>query len=154
LTHHINLAGLIILSVLGGVMDAFDIPTRQSFVVRMVDDRADLSNAIALNSSLVNCARLIGPSVAGLLIAAVGEGWCFLINGLSYLAVLFSLFCMHVPHAELRVELPSVMEQLRQGWMYVLGSTPIRTLLLLLAAISLVTSGNSILVPIFATQIL
>ena len=154
LTHHITLAGLIILSSLGGIVDAFDIPTRQSFVVRMVDDRTDLSNAIALNSSLVNVARLLGPSVAGLVIAAVGEGWCFFVNGLSYLAVIGSLIAMHVVDTSPHTTMESVGSQLKEGWSYILRSPPIWMLLALLASLSLVTSINSVLAPIFATVIL
>jgi MFS family permease len=154
LTHHITLSGLIILSVLGGIIDAFDIPTRQSFVIHMVEQRADLANAIALNSSLVNAARLAGPSIAGLLIAAVGEGWCFMINGVSFFAVLFSLLVMRVHLASDPRQPLSVRTQLWQGWTYILRFQPIAILLTMLAALSLITSGNSVLIPIFATRVL
>jgi MFS family permease len=154
LTGHINLAGLIILSVIGGVVDAVDIPVRQSFVVRMVEDRADLPNAIALNSSLVNVARLAGPSVAGFIIAAVGEGWCFLLNGVSFFAVLYSLGKMRVP-PEQRVENPpSIQSQLSEGLAYVRRSPAIKIMLTVLAALSLITSANGVLIPIFADRIL
>ncbi len=153
LTGHINLTGLIILSILGGIVDAVDIPVRQSFVIRMVDDRADLANAIALNSSLVNVARLVGPSIAGFTIAAVGEGWCFFLNGISFFAVLYSLSIMKVP-PETRTPHSPVSTQLAEGIAYVRHSPPILIMLTVLASMSLVTSANSILVPIFADRIL
>ena len=113
-------------------------PARQAFVIEMVEDPDDLANAIALNSSLVNAARLVGPSVAGLLIAAVGEGWCFLIDGISYIAVIASLLAMVVTaHAPAQSQ-QSVMDELREGWDYVSTSHPIRSILLLLALVSLV----------------
>ena len=97
LAHRINIAEVLALSAMQGVINAFDMPGRQSFMVKMVEDRADLSNAIAINSSMVNAARLIGPSLAGMLIAATNEGWCFLIDGISYIAVIASLLMMRVP---------------------------------------------------------
>lgn len=154
LSHHITLTGLIVLSVLGGIVDAFDIPTRQSLVVRMVEDRADLANAIALNSSLVNVARLAGPSIAGFIIAGVGEGWCFFINGVSFVAVLISLTVMRVPQENFPENPPSMRSQLHQGLVYIRTSSAILILLSLLACLSLITSANSILIPIFATRIL
>jgi MFS family permease len=154
LSGQITLSGLIILSILGGIVDAFDIPARQSFLIRMVEDRADLANAIALNSSLVNVARLAGPSIAGFLIAWVGEGWCFFINGVSFVAVLASLLVMQVPSeapSELRA---SVGSQLHQGLSYIKHSPPIYILLTLLACLSLIASANGVLVPLFATRVL
>lgn len=137
-----------------GVINAFDTPGRQSFVVEMVDDRADLPNAIALNSSMVNAARLIGPSVAGLLIAGVGEGWCFLVDGVSYLAVIASLLAMRlVPRPRPRKE-THVLEELRAGFGYALGFLPIRALLGLLALIALAGMPYSVLMPIMADQVL
>ena len=97
LSHRITITEVLILSAMQGVINAFDMPGRQSFMVRMVEDRADLSNAIAINSSMVNAARLIGPSLAGFLIAATNEGWCFLVDGVSYIAVIASLLMMRVP---------------------------------------------------------
>src|SRR5436305_6902101 len=96
LSHRITIAEILWLSVMQGVINAFDMPGRQSFMIRMVEDRADLSNAIAINSSMVNTARLIGPSLAGLLIAATSEGWCFLVDGVSYIAVIASLLMMRL----------------------------------------------------------
>ena len=97
LSHRITIAEVLALSAMQGIINAFDMPGRQSFMVKMVEDRADLSNAIAINSSMVNTARLIGPSLAGLLIAATNEGWCFLVDGVSYIAVIASLLMMRIP---------------------------------------------------------
>src|SRR5579863_8000179 len=129
LSHRINIAEVLALSAMQGIINAFDMPGRQSFMVKMVEDRADLSNAIAINSSMVNAARLIGPSLAGLLIAATNEGWCFLVDGVSYIAVIISLLMMHVALSEDRRDPTSMMTQLRAGWPYVAGFTPIRTIL-------------------------
>src|SRR5579863_8888051 len=96
LSHRITITEVLALSAMQGVINAFDMPGRQSFMVQMVEDRADLSNAIAINSSMVNAARLIGPAIAGMVIAAVGEGWCFLIDGVSYFAVIASLLLMRI----------------------------------------------------------
>ncbi len=100
LTHVITLGEIIALMALQGLINAFDMPGRQSFLVQMVEDRADLANAIAINSSMVNSARLIGPAIGGLIIAAFGEGWCFFIDGVSYLAVIASLVVMRIAGAE------------------------------------------------------
>jgi MFS family permease len=151
LSGHMTFPLLLVLSVLGGITDAFEIPARQSFVVQMVDRAEDLPNAIALNSSLVNLARLLGPSIAGLLIAWVGEAWCFAINGFSYLFVLIALVKIR-PRAQARATSRSAMKGFLGGIRYVAGSTPIWTLLALLATVSLMTSASSILVPIFATE--
>src|SRR5215472_5737433 len=137
LSHRINIGEVLALSALQGVINAFDMPGRQSFMIRMVEDRADLSNAIAINSSMVNTARLVGPSLAGLLIAATNEGWCFLIDGISYIAVIASLLMMRVPHEKLESHGVTMIEQLRQGWVYVSQSVPIRSILLLFSVLSL-----------------
>ena len=108
-------------------------PARQAFVVQMVEDRADLSNAIALNSSMVNGARLIGPSLAGIIIAMAGEGYCFLIDGFSYIAVIVSLLLMHITREQVRADRKAVLRELREGWKYVSHFAPIRSILLLLA---------------------
>src|SRR6201993_2027791 len=123
LSHRINIAEILVLSASQGVINAFDMPGRQSFMIRMVEDRADLSNAIAINSSMVNTARLVGPSLAGLLIAATNEGWCFLIDGVSYIAVIASLMMMRIA-GETPHQGAGMIEQLRQGWVYVSGSLP------------------------------
>jgi MFS family permease len=120
----------------------------------MVEDRADLSNAIAINSSMVNMARLVGPSLAGLLIAVKNEGWCFLVDGVSYIAVIISLLLMRVPpNAEKRAR-TSTFTQLKEGWTYVTGFVPIRTILLLFALLSLMGWPFMVLMPIFAAKIL
>jgi predicted MFS family arabinose efflux permease len=129
-------------------------PARQAFVVEMVENPADLSNAIALNSSLVNAARLIGPSVAGLLIAAVGEGYCFLIDGFSYLAVIASLLAMTITGQRSTRAAKKVLAELRDGWNYVTGFRPIWSILLLLTLISLVGMPYTTLMPIFAGRVL
>src|SRR5579871_1052464 len=154
LSHRINIAEVLVLSALQGVINAFDMPGRQSFMIRMVEDRADLSNAIAINSSMVNAARLLGPSLAGLLIAATNEGWCFLIDGVSYIAVIASLLMMRVIHDAPQHHGVTMVEQLRQGWIYVAASLPIRSILLLFALISLMGWPFMVLMPIFAAQVL
>jgi MFS family permease len=154
LTHRINLWEIIALSALQGAINAFDMPGRQSFLVQMVDDRADLANAIAINSSLANGARLIGPAIAGLVIAAVGEGWCFLIDGASYLAVIASLLVMRIQPQQTRLKATSMLAQIREGWTYVTTFRPIRAVLSLFAFISLMGYSWSVLLPIFAAQIL
>ena len=130
-------------------------PARQSFVVEMVEKREDLPNAIALNSSLVNAARLLGPSIAGVVIAAVSEGWCFFIDGVSYIAVIASLLAMKAaPTAIKAIKKANVLQQFREGWDYVYGFPPISKILLLLAFVSLVGMPYSVLMPIFATDVL
>src|SRR3954468_23840797 len=128
LSHRINISEVLALSAFQGVINAFDMPGRQSFMIRMVEDRADLSNAIAINSSMVNVARLIGPSLAGLVIAATNEGWCFLVDGVSYTAVIASLLTMRVAQEAPHREGATMIEQLRQGWVYVAESVPIRSI--------------------------
>jgi len=154
LAHVITLSEIIALAVLQGLINAFDMPARQSFLVQMVEDRNDLSNAIAINSSMVNGARLIGPAIAGVVIAAVGEGWCFLIDGISYLAVIASLLMMHIAPPMMRRNATSMLEQMREGWDYVRTFWPIRTILLLFALISLMGYPYMVLLPIFAAQVL
>ena len=144
---------VIVLMLFQGVVNAFDMPARQAFVVQMVERREDLANAIALNSSMVNGARLIGPAVAGILIAKVGEGYCFLIDGFSYLAVIASLLLMRVS-APLVSRKSALGSQMTEGWQYVKGSQPIRTVLLLLSLVSLVGMPYTVLMPIFAGTIL
>jgi MFS family permease len=145
---------IIWLSVLQGLINAFDMPGRQAFLIQMVEDKQDLGNAIALNSSMVNVARLVGPALAGLVIAAVGEGYCFLTDGISYLAVIASLLMMRVNVALARRAATSMLEQLNEGWTYVRGFPPIRTILLLFALISLMGMPFMVLMPIFASNVL
>lgn len=154
LSNRINITEILILSAFQGVINAFDMPGRQSFMIRMVEDRADLSNAIAINSSMVNVARLIGPSLAGMLIAVTNEGWCFLIDGVSYVAVIASLLMMRITHEQLEQTGATMLEQLRQGWVYVAESVPIRSILLLFALLSLMGWPFMVLMPVFAAQVL
>jgi MFS family permease len=154
LTNQITVSHIIALSMVQGCINAFDMPARQSFVVQMVERKEDLSNAIALNSSMVNAARLVGPALAGAIIALVGEGWCFFLDGVSYLAVLISLMMMQVlaPAAPKKQQAP--VAALREGWLYVSRFAPIRTILLLMAAVSLLGLPYTVLMPAVATQIL
>src|SRR5579864_4048687 len=133
----ITIREIIWLGLAQGIINAFDMPARQAFVIQMVEDRADLGNAIALNSSMVNMARLLGPSIAGVIIAAVGEGYCFLIDGFSYLAVIASLLAMRIAPVRQRSAGKAIGQELKEGWNYVTHFVPIRSILLLLALISL-----------------
>jgi MFS family permease len=154
LSNRITIHQVLALSAFQGVINAFDMPGRQSFMVQMVEDRADLSNAIAINSSMVNMARLVGPSLAGLLIAVKNEGWCFLVDGISYIAVIISLLMMHVVRTEERRATTSMFTQLKEGWTYVAGFVPIRSILSLFALLSLMGWPFMVLMPIFAAKIL
>ncbi len=154
LSGRITVREIILLSLFQGAINAFDMPARQAFVVQMVEDRADLSNAIALNSSMVNAARLIGPSLAGIIIAMVGEGYCFLIDGFSYVAVIVSLLLMHITRQQARSRRTEVLRELREGWDYVSHFAPIRSILILLGLISLVGMPYTVLMPIFAGKVL
>ena len=154
LTHRVTVRDIIWLSIFQGVINAFDMPARQAFLTEMVDSREDLPNAIALNSSMVNGSRLIGPSLAGLVVAAVGEGWCFFIDGASYIAVIISLLAMRFTAREVQRRTTSVMADILEGWRYVSGFTPVRNLLLLLALVSFVGMPYTVLMPIMAGNIL
>ena len=154
LTHRITIHDVLALSAFQGVINAFDMPGRQAFMVQMVEDRADLSNAIAINSSMVNLARLIGPSFAGLVIAASNEGWCFFVDGISYIAVIISLLLMRVPVVALKRAAAPMFEQMREGWQYVSTFVPIRNILLLFALVSLMGMPYMVLMPLFAAQVL
>ena len=151
---HITIPLILTLSVMQGLVNAFDMPGRQSFMVQMVGDRADLGNAIAINSSMVNLARLIGPSLAGMLIAVSSEGWCFLIDGISYIAVIASLLMMRLEAGVIRRKATSMLAELKEGWGYVAGFLPIRTILSLFAVVSLMGMPFVVLMPIFAAKVL
>jgi MFS family permease len=153
LTGQVQVWQVFALSALVGIVNAFDIPARQSFLVDMVG-KPDLMNAIALNSSLVNGARIVGPSVAGVLVATVGEGWCFFLNGISYLAVLAGLLAMRLEPRPHQVREGSALEHIIEGFAYVARTPPIRALLLLLGLVSLMGMPYSTLMPIFADRIL
>jgi MFS family permease len=154
LSHHITIHWILALSVMQGIINAFDMPGRQSFMVQMVEDLRDLQNAIAINSSMVNMARLVGPSLAGMLIAVSSEGWCFLIDGISYIAVIASLLMMqlHVPVVARKAA--STFTDMKEGWTYVSTFLPIRTILFLFAVTSLMGMPYVVLMPIFAAQVL
>jgi MFS family permease len=153
LAHRINVWEIIVLSALLGVVNAFDIPARQSFLIEMVG-REDLMNAIALNSSMFNGARIIGPAVAGILVASIGEGWCFAANSISYVAVIAGLMLMKVRHpAKLATE-GSPVENILEGMRYARDTGPFRAILLLLGVVSFVGVPYTILMPVFADQIL
>jgi len=155
LTGIIQIWEIIALAVFQGLINSFDMPARQAFVVEMVEDKNDLSNAIALNSSMVNLARMIGPTVAGLIIAVTGEGWCFLLDGFSYIAVIISLLLMHITVREMiPTKKGATLGQLREGWKYVSTFMPIRTILLLLCVIALMGMPFRVLLPIYAQSIL
>jgi len=149
----IRVPHLLVLAALLGVVNGFDIPARQSFVVEMVG-REDLGNAIALNSSIFNGARVVGPALAGLLVAAVGEGWCFLANAVSYLAALAGLAAMRLPGRPPRATPSNALTSLAEGFRYVARTGPVRALLLLLGLVSLTGMPYAVLMPIFADRIL
>ena len=145
---------IIALSLVQGLVNAFEIPARQSFVVQMVEKREDLGNAIAINASMVNAARLIGPAIAGALVASVGEGYCFLIDGISYLGVIVGLLMMDVSRAQPQNARRKVLHEWTEGWRYVTGSLPIRSILVNLGLVSLFAMPYSVLLPIFAKEVL
>jgi MFS family permease len=154
LSGRITVHWIIGLSIVQGLVNAFDMPGRQAFLLEMIENRQDLGNAIALNSSMVNVARLVGPSVAGIIIAATGEGWCFLIDGISYVAVIISLLRMRIVRAAAAsVARSGAVTQFKEGFRYAFGFAPIRSIILLLALVSLVGVPYSVLMPVFATQV-
>ncbi len=145
---------LVILSMALGTINAFDMPTRQSFVVEMVEHREDLGNAIALNSSLFNGTRLIGPAIAGILVATIGEGLCFLVNGLSFIAVIACLLAMTLTPVEAAVPHPDFFKGLKEGISHSFGFAPIRYIILLLTYSSLVAMPYAVLLPVYARDVL
>ncbi len=153
LTGIVQVWHIVLLSLMLGIVNAFDIPVRQSFVVEMVDDRSDLGNAIALNSSMVNGARLIGPSIAGLLVSAIGEGICFVLNAASYLAVILALAAMRLEPRVLPLRRRRIHHELFEGLAYSFGFVPIRNILLLVALVSLVGMPYMVLLPVFARDV-
>jgi MFS family permease len=154
-TGHITVPAIIVLNAVQGVVNAFDMPARQAFLTTMISDRDDLANAIALNSSMFNAARLVGPSIAGVLIATAGEAWCFLLDGVSYFAVILALVAMKdVRRLHGDGAAAGIIEHLLEGWRYVSGFRPIRSLMLQLAWLCLVAMPFSVLMPVFANDIL
>jgi MFS family permease len=150
----ITVTHVILLQIAQGVINSFDVPARQAFVVEMVTDRADLPNAIALNSSMFNASRIIGPSIGGVIIAAVGEGWCFAIDAVSYVAVILSLLAMRLPARPAAAGRTYMAEELRGGFRYVFGFAPVRELLLNVALIGTMGMPYAVLMPVFAAKIL
>lgn len=140
-------------AILSGIVNAFDIPTRQSFVVDMVG-REDLLNAIALNSSMFNGARIVGPAIAGVIVSLVGTGWCFVGDGFSYIAVIISILLMRIEKRAVAQTAGSALEKIKEGFVFVRETKPIRSLLLLLGLVSLMGMPYAVLMPIFADQIL
>ncbi|PIS29189.1 MAG: MFS transporter [Candidatus Marinimicrobia bacterium CG08_land_8_20_14_0_20_45_22] len=145
---------IVFLSVFLGCINAFDMPVRQAFIVDMIEKRADLGNAIALNSSMVNSARWIGPSIAGVLISLTGEGICFLLNGISYIFVIVFLLLMKIPPQKENSQNTDVLQELKEGFNYTFGFTPIRYIIFLLALVSLMGMPYTVLMPVFAKNIL
>lgn len=153
LTNLVEVRHLFVLAVVTGVINALDIPTRQSFVADMVS-KDDLLNAIALNSSVFNGARIVGPAIAGILVAAVGEGWCFFGNAVSYIAVILGLLAMKIIPKIVERNNGSAVEKIKEGFLFVAQTKPIRSLMLLLGLVSLMGMPYAVLMPIFATDIL
>ncbi len=154
LTGMIQIWQIILLSLFQGLINAVDAPARQAFVTEMVEKKENLGNAIALNSSIFNGARLVGPAIAGILIASVGAGLCFLIDGLSYIAVITGLLAMRLKPKEITHQTANVWQRLTEGFNYTFGFPPIRAILQLIALISFMGMQYTVLSPIFATQIL
>ena len=156
LTGTITIPWLVVVSVVQGLVTAFDMPTRQAFAVMLIEDKNDLGNAIALNSSMFNAARLVGPSIAGAIIAVSNEGWCFLIDGVSFLAVLTALLVMKIPFTPMEAGRASVspLEQFKEGWRYSYNHRVIRSIILLVGLVCLAGVPYAVLIPVFAGSIL
>jgi MFS family permease len=154
LTGRITVMDILVLQVAQGIINAFDTPARQSFVVQMVEQREDLPNAIALNSSMVNASRILGPSIGGIIIAAVGEGWCFAIDAVSYLAVIASLMAMQVVRRPLAIRTTRMGEELATGFRYVFRFLPVRWALLLLSLVSIMGMPYTVLMPAISATVL
>ena len=154
LTGKATFSAVLACGALLGMVNAFDMPARHSFVIRMVEEKDDMGNAIALNSSLFNMARLVGPSLAGFVIAAVGEGLCFLLNGLSYFSIILALKAMKLPPATEQRHHSRALAGIREGIAYAWGNRPIRHILALLSCLSLLGLSYVVMLPVFAREIL
>lgn len=154
LAHVIAVWHVMVLAVFLGIMSAFDIPARQSFFVHMIDDARDLGNAIALNSTVFNIARLIGPAIAGVLIALVGEGPVFALNAVTFLAMLAALRLMRLRPEAPRGRTRRVLQNLGEGFHFAWGFTPVRAVLMLMVVVSIMAVPFTVLMPIFATDVL
>jgi MFS family permease len=150
----ITVTHVLLLQIAQGIINAFDTPARQAFVSEMVEDRADLPNAIALNSSMVNGSRIVGPSIGGLVIAAVGEGWCFALDAVSYLAVIASLLAMRLAPRSIPPRTTGLREELATGFRYVAGFAPVRSALLLLSLVSVMGMPYTVLMPAISANVL
>jgi len=150
----ITVRQIIPLSIFLGLVGAIDAPTRQSFVIEVVEKKEDLGSAISLNSAMFNGARMIGPSIAGIIVAAFGEGVCFLLNALSFLAVIFCLFAMKIKPRKVRTSSKNIIHEMKTGFKYAYGSLPIRSIILYLGFVSLIGMSYFVLMPIFARDIL
>jgi MFS family permease len=153
LTGRVHVWHVMVLATMLGVVNAFDLPARQAFLIEMVG-KGDLMNAIALNSTIFNGARVVGPALAGILVAWIGEGWCFFANGISFIAVITGLLLMKLPRFQKVLNPPPFIENLMEGIRFVRNTTPIRALLLLIGLVSLVAVPYTVLMPIFADRIL
>jgi len=154
LTDTIEIWHIMCLGALIGFVGAFDGPARQSFVVEMVEDKADLGNAIALNSFMFNGARLIGPSIGGILISVIGEGYCFLINGICYLGVISALLAMRFTPKDTKTSRTNILQELKEGFAYTFDIPSIRSILLLLGLVSLMGMPYMLLMPVVAKDVL
>ncbi|BCX06629.1 MAG: MFS transporter [Fischerella sp.] len=154
LTGVIHIWHIIVLSLFQGIISAFDAPARQAFVVDLVEPQEDLANAIAINSTMFNGARLVGPAIGGLLVAGVGAAYCFLIDGLSYIAVIIALLAMRIKPQKTIASMSNPLQQIKEGFLYAFGFAPIRALLLLSALVSFFGLQYTVLVPVFAEKIL
>lgn len=154
LTGMVQVWHIIALCLSIGLINAFDVPTRQSFFIEMIEKKEDLGNAIALNSSIVNSARFLGPSIAGVIIAATGEGICILLNAVSYLAVIGALLAMRIPRQEKNTKDHHILTELKEGFSYAYNFPPIKALLMLVALVSFTGVPYSVLMPVFARDIL
>jgi MFS family permease len=154
LTGMVQVWHIIVLSLFQGFINAVDAPARQAFVPELIEKRDDLANAIAINSTMFNGARLIGPAIGGLLIARIGAAYCFLIDGLSYIAVIMALLAMNIKTSKNKVSIANPLQRIKEGFNYAFGFAPIRALLILSALVSFMGLQYTVLVPVFAEKIL
>lgn len=154
LTGNLDIWNIIVLSVVLGCINSFDMPARQSFVINMVNDKEDIGNAVALNSMMFNGARLVGPSVAGVVLALAGEGICFLTNAVSYIFVIVSLFAMKVEPSVEKKNKAHIFKEMKEGLDYTFGFPPIKSVILLLGLVSLMGFSYQVLMPVYAKDIL
>jgi MFS family permease len=154
LTGVIQIWHIIVLSIVLGCTNAFDVPSRQSFLIDMVGKKEDLGNAVALNSMMFNMARLIGPSVAGVMLVSASEGVCFLLNAVSYIFVIISLLMMKLNINYAKKRESEILKELKEGWTYTFGFPPIKHIIILLAVVNLTGMSYSVLMPVFAKEVL